>query len=190
MEQQSKIPVTVITGFLGAGKTSLLQKILKEPHGKRIAVIENEYGALGLDHKLIDRVDEEVIIVQNGCICCSVRKDLIDAILQLGQKRALRALNTRAQIIEAEFGKVPLKEILNTGRFNLAEAQLSSGWMKVMRGEETSEKDEYGINSFVYNARKPFHPERFAKFLEQAPPGVLRAKSGSPFGGQKMAKFF
>ncbi|MBK7844164.1 MAG: GTP-binding protein [Bdellovibrionales bacterium] len=90
MDQQiNKIPITVITGFLGSGKTTLLQKILKDMHGKRIAVIENEYGALGLDHELIDRVEEEIIIVQNGCICCSIRKDLIEAILQLNTRRDL-----------------------------------------------------------------------------------------------------
>jgi G3E family GTPase len=90
MEQvANKIPVTIITGFLGSGKTTLLQKILKDTHGKRIAVIENEFGALGLDHELINRVEEEIIIVQNGCICCSVRKDLIEAILQLNTRRDL-----------------------------------------------------------------------------------------------------
>ncbi|NJM10343.1 MAG: GTP-binding protein [Bdellovibrionaceae bacterium] len=89
---------------------------------------------------------------------------------------AIKALNSRAKIVESEFGKVPLREVLNTGRFNLAEAQASPGWMKVLRGQEVSEKDEYGINSFVYRARRPFHPERFATFLEKAPKGVLRAK--------------
>lgn len=85
----SKIPITIITGFLGSGKTSLLQKILKDTHGKRIAVIENEYGALGLDHELINHVEEETIIVQNGCVCCTVRKDLIDALLELNNRRNL-----------------------------------------------------------------------------------------------------
>ncbi|NJL26249.1 MAG: GTP-binding protein [Calothrix sp. SM1_5_4] len=84
-----KIPVTILTGFLGAGKTTLLQKILREKHGHRIAVIENEYGALGLDHELIERVEEEIVIVQNGCICCTVRKDLIDAVLQLHENKDL-----------------------------------------------------------------------------------------------------
>ena len=84
-----KVPVTIITGFLGAGKTTLLQKILNEDHGKRIAVIENEYGALGLDHELIQRIDEQIVVVQNGCICCSIREDLIEAILRLSSRRDL-----------------------------------------------------------------------------------------------------
>src|SRR5271156_6955687 len=71
------IPVTVITGFLGAGKTTLLNRILTENHGKRIAVIENEFGEVGVDHQLVIAGDEEIFEMNNGCICCTVRGDLI-----------------------------------------------------------------------------------------------------------------
>ena len=72
-----KIPVTVITGYLGAGKTTLLNRILTEPHGKRYAVIVNEFGEIGIDNDLVIGADEEVFEMNNGCICCTVRGDLI-----------------------------------------------------------------------------------------------------------------
>src|ERR671934_1197863 len=72
-----KIPVTVLTGYLGAGKTTLLNRILSEPHGKRYAVIVNEFGEIGIDNELIVGADEEVFEMNNGCICCTVRGDLI-----------------------------------------------------------------------------------------------------------------
>ncbi len=72
-----KIPVTVLTGYLGAGKTTLLNRILSEPHGKKYAVIVNEFGEIGIDNDLVVGVDEEVFEMNNGCICCTVRGDLI-----------------------------------------------------------------------------------------------------------------
>jgi G3E family GTPase len=72
-----KIPVTVLTGYLGAGKTTLLNRILSEPHGKRYAVIVNEFGEIGIDNDLVVGVDEEVFEMNNGCICCTVRGDLV-----------------------------------------------------------------------------------------------------------------
>ncbi|MBU6235035.1 MAG: GTP-binding protein [Alphaproteobacteria bacterium] len=72
-----QIPVTVLTGYLGAGKTTLLNRILSEPHGKKFAVIINEFGAVGVDNDLVVGVDEEVFEMNNGCICCTVRGDLI-----------------------------------------------------------------------------------------------------------------
>lgn len=81
------IPVTVITGFLGAGKTTLLNRILTENHGKRIAVIENEFGEIGVDHQLVIQSDEEIFELNNGCICCRVRGDLIRILAKLRQRR-------------------------------------------------------------------------------------------------------
>ncbi len=72
-----KIPVTVLTGYLGAGKTTLLNRILREPHGKKYAVIVNEFGEIGIDNDLVVGADEEVFEMNNGCICCTVRGDLI-----------------------------------------------------------------------------------------------------------------
>jgi G3E family GTPase len=76
-QNQEKIPVTVLTGYLGAGKTTLLNRILSEPHGKKYAVIVNEFGEIGIDNDLIVGADEEVFEMNNGCICCTVRGDLI-----------------------------------------------------------------------------------------------------------------
>src|SRR4051794_30226288 len=76
-ETKDKIPVTVLTGYLGAGKTTLLNRILSEPHGKKYAVIVNEFGEIGIDNELIVGADEEVFEMNNGCICCTVRGDLI-----------------------------------------------------------------------------------------------------------------
>src|SRR4028118_617351 len=72
-----KIPVTVLTGYLGAGKTTLLNRILTEQHGKKYAVIVNEFGEIGIDNELVVGADEEVFEMNNGCICCTVRGDLI-----------------------------------------------------------------------------------------------------------------
>ena len=72
-----KIPVTVLTGYLGAGKTTLLNRILSEPHGKKYAVIVNEFGEIGIDNDLVVGADEEVFEMNNGCICCTVRGDLV-----------------------------------------------------------------------------------------------------------------
>jgi G3E family GTPase len=80
MSEQSsseKIPVTVLTGYLGAGKTTLLNRILSEPHGKKYAVIVNEFGEIGIDNDLVVGADEEVFEMNNGCICCTVRGDLV-----------------------------------------------------------------------------------------------------------------
>ena len=82
-----KIPVTVLTGYLGAGKTTLLNRILSEPHGKKYAVIVNEFGEIGIDNDLVVGADEEVFEMNNGCICCTVRGDLIRIIENLMKRR-------------------------------------------------------------------------------------------------------
>ena len=85
MEQH--IPVTVLTGFLGSGKTTLLNRILTENHGQRIAVIENEFGEIGVDQDLVINADEEIFEMNNGCICCTVRGDLIRILGNLVKRR-------------------------------------------------------------------------------------------------------
>src|SRR5471030_1865772 len=77
MQQDNMIPVTILTGFLGSGKTTLLNRILKEDHGHRIAVIENEFGEVGVDNAILESGSEQIVEMNNGCICCTVRGDLI-----------------------------------------------------------------------------------------------------------------
>lgn len=87
MSTTEQVPVTVLTGYLGAGKTTLLNRILSEPHGKRYAVIVNEFGEIGIDNDLVVGADEEVFEMNNGCICCTVRGDLIHIIDTLMKRR-------------------------------------------------------------------------------------------------------
>ena len=94
------VPVTILTGFLGAGKTTLLNRILKEDHGHRIAVIENEFGEVGVDSAIIEKSDEQILEMNNGCICCTVRGDLIKILGTLKDKRDTGALKFDRVIIE------------------------------------------------------------------------------------------
>jgi G3E family GTPase len=87
MKTNAPIPVTVLTGFLGAGKTTLLNRLLTEQHGRRIAVIENEFGEIGIDQALVVNADEEIFEMNNGCICCTVRGDLIRILGNLVRRR-------------------------------------------------------------------------------------------------------
>ncbi|MEO1289919.1 MAG: GTP-binding protein, partial [Chloroflexota bacterium] len=80
------IPMAILTGYLGAGKTTLLNRILHSDHGKKIAVLVNDFGAINIDAKIIVGVEGETITLSNGCICCTIRGDLLDAIAKLVQR--------------------------------------------------------------------------------------------------------
>jgi G3E family GTPase len=100
MQQENMVPVTILTGFLGSGKTTLLNRILKEEHGHRIAVIENEFGEIGVDNDIIEKSDEQIVEMNNGCICCTVRGDLIRILGELKDRRGQGALNFDRVVIE------------------------------------------------------------------------------------------
>jgi G3E family GTPase len=100
MAENDMVPVTILTGFLGSGKTTLLNRILKEDHGQRIAVIENEFGESGVDSEIIEKSEEQIIEMNNGCICCTVRGDLIRILGSLKEKRDQGALKFDRVVIE------------------------------------------------------------------------------------------
>jgi G3E family GTPase len=287
---RSRLPVTVLSGFLGAGKTTVLNHVLANQEGLRVAVIVNDMSEVNVDAQLVrggagtlTRVDERLVEMTNGCICCTLREDLLvevarlcdedrfdylliestgiseplpvaetftfededgrslsglaqldtmvtvvdtaaflddlgslDAIAQRGaalgpedersvvdllvdqvefadvillnkldlvddEQRerthaVIRSLNPGARVVGVQQGQVPLDEVLGTGRFDFDRAAEAPGWLAVLRGEETSEADEYGIGSFVFRARRPFHPARLWEAAHSAWPGVIRAK--------------
>jgi G3E family GTPase len=286
-----RLPVTVLSGFLGAGKTTVLNNILNNREGRRVAVIVNDMSEVNIDADLVreqgglSRTDEKIVEMSNGCICCSLRDDLlvevrrlaaegrfdylliegtgvaeplpiaatfefrdedglslsdvarldtmvtvVDAInltkdfgsrdflrdrgetasgednrtlvdllvdqiefadvviinkvsdagperLDLARK-FIRALNPDARIVEVDFGRSPLEALLNTGLFDHEKAQQHPLWHKELYGHEkhVPETEEYGISSFVYRARRPFHPGKFNEFLARTWPGLIRAK--------------
>ncbi len=284
-----KLPVTVLSGFLGAGKTTVLNHVLNNRDGFRVAVIVNDMSEINIDSRLVtaagglNRVDEKLVEMSNGCICCTLREDLlvevrklalegrydylliestgigepmpvaatfsfvdengaslsdvarldtmvtvvdgekfledfqsIDSLqereLSLGDddernladllidqiefanllvinkadrllepdlerlKLILKQLNRDARIVSCAFGKVPPREMLNTQLYDEEKAANSPGWLKELQGDHLPETEEYGISSFVYRARRPFHPARFWAILDQGCEGVLRAK--------------
>ena len=98
---QNLVPVTILTGFLGSGKTTLLNRILTEQHGHRIAVIENEFGEEGVDNELLlQNADEQIVEMNNGCICCTVRGDLVRILGDLRERREAGDVKFERVIIE------------------------------------------------------------------------------------------
>ena len=117
----------------------------------------------------IDQVEFADVIIIN-------KTDLISADELVQLHAILRQFNRDADIVEAQRGNIPLDRVLNTKRFDMEKAQASAGWIKELQNEHTPETEEYGIGSFVYRARRPFHPQRFWDFLHTEWPGLLRSK--------------
>ena len=275
---ETQLPVTVLSGFLGAGKTTVLSHILNNREGKKVAVIVNDMSEINIDANMVknevslSHKEEKLIEMSNGCICCTLREDLllevnklakdnrfdylviestgiseplpvaetftfadengvslsdvasldtmvtvVDAVNflkdydeakylkesgeSLGEddersvadllvdqvefadiilisktdlveasdverlKAILKTLNTHAQIIPISYGKIDIDRVINTKLFDFERAEKAPGWLKEMQGEHVPETEEYGITSFSYNARRPFYPEKFFKFL-------------------------
>lgn len=123
----------------------------------------------GIVNLLGDQIEFADVIVVSKC-------DLADPGKLERTKAVLRALNRDARIVESRNGDLPLSEILDTGRFEYVRAQLAPGWIKELRGEHTPETDEYGISSFVFRARRPFHPLRLGQLLARGIDGAIRSK--------------
>ena len=123
----------------------------------------------GLVNLLAEQVEFADVIVLN-------KADRVDADGLQQVRQVVKALNRDALLIEAEHSRVSLDRVLGTGRFDFVRAQLAPGWMKELRGEHTPETEAYGITSFVYRARRPFHPQRFHRLVTQGLGGVIRSK--------------
>ncbi|KGA81890.1 cobalamin biosynthesis protein CobW [Lysinibacillus fusiformis] len=288
-----KIPVTVLSGYLGSGKTTMMNHVLQNEKDLRVAVIVNDMSEINIDAELIangsgiSRTEEKFVELSNGCICCTLREDLLQEVERLAKlgnidyiliestgisepipvaqtfsyldeelgidltrfcqldtmvtvvdahrfwhdfqsgesllerkeaigeldgrdvadllidqiefcdvlvlnkcdlvsieeverlERILRALQPEAKIIRTVNGEIDPAEILNTGRFDFERVSESAGWLKELElGHENHmpETEEYGISSFTYTNRRPFHPMRFVEWCDQMPPSIVRAK--------------
>lgn len=284
-----KVPVTVLSGYLGGGKTTLLNHILENKEEMKVAVIVNDMSEINIDASLVKqggltRTEEKLVELQNGCICCTLREDLIKEVEKLATlgdidyiiiestgisepipvaqtftyvdetlgidlsafcrldtmvtvvdanrfwhdfysgeslldrkqatdemdrrevvdllidqiefaniiilnkidlvekddvleiKSVLQKLNPEARIVESNHSRISLDNVLNTNLFDFEKASQGAGWIKELENEHIPETEEYGISSFVYRRRLPFHPERFMRWLEDWPVEVVRAK--------------
>ncbi len=282
-----RVPVAVISGFLGAGKTTLIDRILHNQRGRRIAVIVNDLSEFSIDARLLGgahlKRHKDVIELKNGCICCSLRDDFTDHLTRIAEsghfdyvlveptgiseplpvaagffsddedgrsldelvrvdamitvvdalnfpqdfersdtlvdrkvaldpaddrsvsdvlaeqvefanvivisktdlvsevdlrrlEAILHQLNPKAKLVQASHGLVSIEALLDTDAFDFEEASQASGWQRAIIGKKTPPTTEFDLGSFVYRARRPFHPGRLWDVLQETMPGVIRAK--------------
>ncbi len=136
MDMDKRIPVTVVTGFLGSGKTTLLNRVLVAPEAARMAVVVNEIGQVGLDHRLIRRVHSNVILLESGCVCCSVRGDLVDVLRDLFMASLRREITPLLRVLIETTGMADPAPIMYTLRYEkfLCERYVYDGCITVIDG--------------------------------------------------------
>ena len=293
----TNIPVLLLTGYLGSGKTTLLNRILQNGQGIKFAVIVNDLGEVNIDADLIEKggivgqKDDSLVALQNGCICCTLKMDLVeqlrditrmhrfdyivieasgicepapiaqtivnipslgpeyvmDGYLQLDcivtvvdalrmcdefsggdklmrqdigeedienlviqqiefcniillnkasevpakeleqMKQIIRAIQPKAEIMECDYGNVPLEKIIHTGKFVFEEVATSAAWIRELEGDhDEGESEEYGIGTFVYYARRPMDLGLFDEFVARKwPKSIIRAKGICYFKGEE-----
>jgi G3E family GTPase len=214
-----RLPVTVLSGFLGPGKTTLLNQVLANRQGLRVAVIVNDMSEVNIDAQLVrggdaalsrtmvtvvdaerflddlgslddlrarqlalgeedERTIADLLVdqVEFADVLVINKADRVSA-EQLGRLEAILAhLNADAERIVTTRGVLDPARVLGTGRFDFAKAEAAPGWQKELAGIHIPETEEYGIGSFVYRARRPFHPERLWHRVLEGIPGTLRVK--------------
>lgn len=189
---------------MGAGKTTLLNHVLANRQGLRVAVIVNDMSEVNIDAQLVDganfftdlkighdlkslgqaaapddtRTVADLLIdqVEFANVIVLNKMDLVSEAEANEIEAFIEQLNPYALKLRSEFGHVPLDKVLGTQRYDFEVAKQSRGWQLALRGEGASETEEYGVTSFVYRARRPFHPQRFYERLSQEWPGVLQSK--------------